>query len=354
MVFFQDVLKFLDIRIEKPDIYGYFHIASLVITLLVAFALCLLWKRGVIKEARRVILVASIIALVFEIYKFIIISFGYKDGITFNFPMQEFPWQVATTAIVIGFIAGLSKGKIHKNLCAYLATYTFLVGAYVMLYPAGEFTTSLGICIQSMVSHGLMVAIAIFLLYTGHVKVEMKTILRALPIFVICVSIAVAFNEAAHLAEGLIPGADKINTFNISPYCESTLPIYSWIHQAVPYPVNVIIYAVLFTLAAFLMLLIPIGIKSLAEKDFDAEYAEEDERKAREALEAQEKAELEIVRKYEAKQAAKKAAEEKEKAELEAKKAAEEAEKAETKAEKEEEKAEVEPAPAPEEKTDKK
>lgn len=328
MEFIQNVLKFLDTRIEQPALYGMFHLICIAFVAALAIALCILWKKGIIKELRRVILVISVVAIVFELYKQINLSFGYENGITFVYPWHEFPWQVSTSAVVIGFIAGLSKGKIHKNLCAYLATYTFLAGAYGLFYPAGEFSTTLGISLHTMVTNGLMVALAVLLLYSGHVPVRKKTILHALPIFVICVSLAIAFNEVAHLAG--INELGAFSAFGISPYCESTVPVYTFIHQYVPFPFNVLIYVVLFTLAAFLMLLIPVGIKALAEKDFDADYAEEDARKAQEAREAEEKAELAAMKAYEAKLAAIKAEEEKKA--LEVQKQAEE-EKAEAEAE---------------------
>ena len=105
-----------------------------------------------------------------------------------------------------------------------------------------------------MVCHASMVVVGIYLLYIGYVKIEFKTILRALPVFAVAVVIAVCMNEAAYYS-GLLE-TDDFNMFMISPYLESTLPVYSAVQKAVPYPWDLIIYVVGFTVAACIVLLV--------------------------------------------------------------------------------------------------
>jgi hypothetical protein len=63
------------------------------------------------------------------------------------------------------------------------------------------------------------------------------------------VAIAAVMNEIAHAA-----GITPFNMFFISPYEPSSLPVYSLIHSAVPFPVNLMIYVLGFTAAAFIVL----------------------------------------------------------------------------------------------------
>ena len=69
-------------------------------------------------------------------------------------------------------------------------------------------------------------------------------------------------NEIAHVT-GLLE-RETFNMFYISPYCEGTLPLYSLVQKVVPYPWSLVIYIVIFTLAAYIMLLFGMLAKKLS------------------------------------------------------------------------------------------
>ena len=99
----------------------------------------------------------------------------------------------------VGLLAGIfRKGKIHEAFCAFLATYSIYAGVCVMLYPVTVFVDTIGINIQTMVCHGSMITIGVYLLYTGYVKMEHRTILKALPVFAVAVFVAMTMNEIAY------------------------------------------------------------------------------------------------------------------------------------------------------------
>jgi hypothetical protein len=165
----------------------------------------------------------------------------------------------------IGLLAGIvRKGKVHQCLMSYLATYAVFAGAAVMLYPADVFIETIGINIQTMVCHGSMVCVGIALLYSGYVKVEFKTILKALPVFATMVALAAVMNEIAYFS-GLTQ-RETFNMFFISRHFPSTLPVYGAVHNAVPFPLNFLIYIAGFTAAAFVILLLAIGCKKIAPR----------------------------------------------------------------------------------------
>ena len=284
----QDILRFLDFQLDAaPEMYGAFHLSFFAASFVAAFVLCLLWKLGVIKDVKKVVLITAIIVLVFEIYKQINFTFGYTDGITVNYQWYAFPFQFCSTPLFVGLLCGLTRGKVNQNFAAYLATYALFAGLGVMFYPATVFVPTLGISIQTMICHGSMITIAIFLFYTGYVKAERATILKALPVFVAMVGIAVTLNEIAYLV-----GLTETHTFNmffISSHFESDLPVYSLVHNALylweppfGYIICVILYIAGFTAAAFAILHVPILVKYIKDKDFDADYAEEDAARAAE------------------------------------------------------------------------
>jgi hypothetical protein len=165
----------------------------------------------------------------------------------------------------VGLLAGaLRKGKVHDALCTYLATYALFAGLCVMIYPAQVFIGTIGINIQTMICHGSMVTVGMYLLYSQYVKTEHKTILKGIPVFACLVAVAMVMNEIAH-ATGLLE-RETFNMFFISPYCEGTLPVYSLVQGVVPYPWNLVIYIVMFTVAAYLMLLFGMLAKKLGAK----------------------------------------------------------------------------------------
>jgi hypothetical protein len=269
--FFENVLRVLDAEMERPQLFGWFHLLWLAISLLSGIALCL-WHRkgGDERRVRNVVFGVAMTVIILEVYKMINYSFSYENGIVFDFQWYAFPWQFCSTPMYIGFLAGIiRKGKVHEALCAYLATYAVFAGAAVMVYPGDVFISTIGINIQTMICHGSMITVGIYLLYTGYVKLEHRTILKAVPVFACTLLIAVILNEIAYYS-GLLE-TESFNMFYVSRHLESTLPVYSLVHNSVPFPINLLIYIGGFTVAAYLMLVIAMGIRALGRKMRKAE-----------------------------------------------------------------------------------
>lgn len=260
MSFWENVLRILDWEMEKPEPYGWFHVLWLLLTVLATVGLCIRKKDESPQRVRNVVFGVAVAVLVLEIYKQINYTFGYGDGITVDYQWYAFPWQFCSTPMYVGLLAGIiRKGKVHESLCAFLATYSIFAGVCVMLYPVSVFIGTIGINIQTMICHGSMITVGVYLLYSGYVKLEHKTILKAIPVFASTVLIAMILNEAAHLS-GLLE-TDTFNMFFISPYCDPSLPVYSTVQEMVAYPWCLIIYIAAFTAAAYLILLCAMGIR---------------------------------------------------------------------------------------------
>lgn len=261
-----DILEVMDTSMEEPELYGWFHILWLAITAAVTAALCVFLKGAPSGKIRAVVLAVAVVVSVLEVYKQINFTFSVSDGkITADYQWYAFPFQFCSTPMYIGLLAGLTKkGRIHHALNAFLATYAVFAGVCVMLYPGDVFIDTVGINIQTMICHGSMITVGVLLLYTGYVPCTHKTVLRAMPVFAICVGLAAIFNEIAH-ASGLL-ATETFNMFFISPYCEPSLPVYSLVQQVIAYPWNLVIYILGFSAAAYLILLIAILIRKTAQK----------------------------------------------------------------------------------------
>ena len=265
MSIIQEILRFMDTQGPVPALYGWYHIISLIIIAALTVWFCRMGKNHNADQVRRVVFWTGVVVAVLEVYKQINYSFGYEDGITFAYQWYAFPWQFCSTPMYVGLLAGLTKpGKVHDALCAYLATFAIFAGLAVMLYPGDIYTGTVGINFQTTVCHGSMLVIGGYLYASGHVKLEHKTILKALPVFCVTATVAVILNEMA-FAVGIVP-EHNFNMFYFSQYGEPSLPVYSSVQQVVPYPWSLIIYIVGFAFVAWLMLLIAMGVDKLAKK----------------------------------------------------------------------------------------
>jgi hypothetical protein len=248
---------------EKPVPYGWFHLLWLALTVAATVFLCVRCRKAGSEKVRRLVLGVTVTVLLLELYKQVNYSFSYENGITFDYQWYAFPFQFCSTPMYVGLLAGLTKkGKLHEAANAYLATYAVFAGVCVMLYPTTVFISTIGINIQTMFCHGSMIVVGVYLLCSGCVKLEHKTILKAIPVFTVCVGLACVMNELAYRT-GLLE-RETFDMFFISPYGTPSLPVYSLVQATVPFPWCLVIYIAAFTLAAYLMLLIAMGIKALA------------------------------------------------------------------------------------------
>ncbi len=255
------LLEFLDADMQTPTMYGWFHLLFFALSVAAGIWLCYAVRDADGRFVRRFLTVTAIVVIVLEVYKQINYTFHYDgSSITADYQWYAFPFQFCSTPMYISLLAGvIPNKKWHSSLCAYLGTFALFAGLCVMFYPAQVFISTIGINIQTMICHGLMITVGIFLLGSGYVKAEHRTICKAIPVFAACMAIAFVMNEIAHLS-GLLE-TETFNMFFISPYCEPSLPVYSLVQAVVPYPLCLVIYIVGFSAAAYIVLLLAMLIK---------------------------------------------------------------------------------------------
>lgn len=264
MMFLRSLLELLDAKLaQAPLPYGLFHIVSLALSVLAGIGLCLLMKKPTTQQVRRVVLGVTLAVILLEIYKQINYTFQVTEtGIEAEYQWYIFPWQFCSTPMYVGLLAALTKGKLHKSACAYLASFSLFAGLAVMFYPTTVFVKTIGINIQTMVCHGTMITLGLWLLGTGYVRAELKTVLKAIPVFAVMVGIAVILNEWAYRV-GIAP-EHFFNMFYVSPYCDPHLPVYSLIQPVVPFPWCLVLYILGFGIAACVPVLLALGVQKLS------------------------------------------------------------------------------------------
>lgn len=261
MEFFRPLLELLDTKMDRPGIYGWFHLLWLGLVAVLTVVAALYGKNAGEKTVRRLVLFTALAVILLEIYKQINYTFGDgSQGI--HYQWYAFPFQFCSTPMYVGLLAGLvKKGALQQRLYAYLASYALFAGVCVMLYPGDVFISTVGINIQTMICHGSMPVIAALLLSCGQAKPEGRTLLKALPVFLVCVAVATVMNEVAYLT-GLLE-SHSFNMFYISPHQPPSLPVYSLVQQVLPFPVCLLVYILGFTAAAGVMLLLAGGIRAV-------------------------------------------------------------------------------------------
>lgn len=253
-MFWVDLLRILDTQMPTPTAFGWFHLMFFAASVAAGVVLCL-WLKDSARYARQVMLITALIVMALEVYKIINYTFHYADGvITADFPWYIFPWQFCSTPMYVGLLAGLTRGRVHRSLSAYLATFAVFAGLCVMIHPGDVFIGTVGINIQTMICHGSMLTVGIYLLGTGYVPCRVRTLWRALPVFLTAVGVAIGLNELAYRV-GLLE-TDNFNMFYFSPHQDPHLPIFSEIQRLFgpSNPLCILIYVAGFTLAAGLVL----------------------------------------------------------------------------------------------------
>jgi len=109
-----------------------------------------------------------------------------------------------------------------------------------------------------------MLVIGVYVLASGRAKLQHKTILKALPVFLTVFLIAFGANFIPN-AVGL---QETFNMFFISPYIANHLPVLSTIYANAPYPVFLIAYVVGFTFVAYLVLLVAMAMGMVKKQLF--------------------------------------------------------------------------------------
>lgn len=254
MSFIERILIFLDSSMKEPTMYGWFHITFLILLITSLIIVKVKYNKLNDKSIKKVLLICSIICLSLEVYKQINFSFNYDCIHTWwNYQWYAFPFQFCSTPMYIALIASLTKNKkIEKAAYTFLATYGVIAGISVMLYPSTVFIDTIGINIQTMIHHSIMVFMGVFLIINNKIYYKFKDFIYGNITFVICLFIALIIDIVTYYLN--IDGGLKM--FFISPFYESSLPVFNIIYRNVNYIIFLLFYILVFSFGSYLILLI--------------------------------------------------------------------------------------------------
>lgn len=246
---------------EAPKPFGAFHLISLGL-ILGLFVLMILLRRRLPssdKAVHRVLTVFAIGLLLLEMGKQILCSYDPANGWAYNW--ERFPFQFCSVPIYVALIAAfLPKGKAGQALLCFLATYSPVAGASVLVYPArAVFSEILFLDVHTMLWHGAMLLFGLYLWLSGAVTAEWRTAGYASMVYAPMPFIALVLNEASY-AFGFAAGYD-FNMFYIGRLGKCTVPVLMEIQKSCPYPVFFLSYFLTLGTGGLLLTLVMMGIR---------------------------------------------------------------------------------------------
>ena len=250
MNFFEKILYMLQIEMNKPEPYGWFHLMWIAITIISIVVLFKIKNKYSEKQLKTVLGIYGIVALIFEITKQLIWSFNYDEVtkiITWDYQWYAAPFQLCTTPIFVSVIClFLKDNKLRNSLLSYMAYVTILGGLLTVIIPDSCFTSDTIINIHTMWLHCGSFVVSTYLLMSKAIKNNKQSFRGAFTVFLVFVLIAEFLNTTIYNA-GILNG-ETFNMFYISPYFISSLPVFDVIQQNVPF----ILYLLIYILAIFI------------------------------------------------------------------------------------------------------
>ena len=247
----EKIIMLLDASMTPPKPFGIFHVVSML--LVIGACVLAVKKRHIFTEDNipYIIFAVGAIMVVFEIYKQIVISYDATTDV-WQYKWYIFPFQFCSTPIYITLLAFLFSRirckPVYDAMKAFLATYALIAGIVVFSVPDSVFCPTVGVNIQTMLHHGLMIVLAVILLASGTVKYEKKSLIGAFCVFMPLLIAAMIMNF-------VYGNGAEFDMFYLAPDSTFALAKLRELFGGFPpYPVYLIGYICLFTLGAALVL----------------------------------------------------------------------------------------------------
>ena len=240
MKVFEKIVVALQTTAEHPTNFGAYHLCCVAAVILITALMCIFLRKISEKSFRIIIGSLWLVMVLFEIYKQIVFSYDANTGWDYNW--SSFPYQLCSTPMyVLPILAFFKDGKIRDAAIFYIATFSFFGGLVVYIFPNDVFNTDLlGIHIQTMVHHGIQVAIGIFAMVREREKLNFKYFLKGVLVYVGAIAIALLLNAFVRPAVN-----EEFNMFYINEIDNCALPLVGdVIKPNVPYIAFLLIYIV--------------------------------------------------------------------------------------------------------------
>ena len=258
----EQFLHFLSSEMEEPGVISWFHFIALIIIIGSTIFVSCFFKNTNEKVYKRIILISWIVLIILEIFKQIVKAYHKGDPSYWEYSYRDFPFSLCSMiyyfAPIILFVNKEKHPKIVDTAIGYLCLISLMAGIVVCIYPVMATSRLIYINIQTFIHHGTQVVLGVFIYVWNRKSVSIKTFYRSLIAFAITVVIAIIINLSFQ--------PHFINMFFINPMIITNLPVGNIIQEKAGYPVYLICFLSVISLAAYLTYLVETSIYKLIEK----------------------------------------------------------------------------------------
>lgn len=230
---------------EMPEKYGKFHLIFLILTFIITVLLIIFCKDCREKTMKRIVFIAWIILVVFEVIKQFMMSYKYDH---LEYAWGSLPFQFCEMPLYVFPILLINKNKkVRDALISFISTYVFFAGFALMVNPDRLFSIRIFLSVRTMVQHGIQVIIGLFLFAWDRENINVKTFLHGTIVFIFLTFAAILINSTLGRAKA---PEYEINMFWIGKDYDTNLMILKRIKPNVPYYVFVLSYFIGFGFCA--------------------------------------------------------------------------------------------------------
>ena len=257
-----EFIHFLQGTMKEPGIFSWFHLIALIPIIIAAILIPLLFKDCKEKTYKRILLIIWILLIILEIFKQLVKAYHYGESSYWEYSIRDFPFSICSMIYyfvpIILFVDKEKHPKIVDAAIGYMCFITLTMGIVVCIYTKMVMCDLIYINIQTMVHHGALIVIGVFIYVWNRKSVTIKTFYRSLIAFGITAVIAILINVAFY--------PHFINMFFINPTRITNLPIGNVVQEKAGYPVYLIGFLSVIALVTFLTYLVETSIYKAVTK----------------------------------------------------------------------------------------
>lgn len=243
---------------ETPVIFGPQHIGFMIAIVIWNVLLHFSLKNASEKKMLTVLHYTGLFMMLAEVFKQWFV-YVYVFDRTVN--LWFFPWQLCSVAMYLAFAAKFFKEKLQNACLIYLCTISLLTDIVAILLPYDMLRDQIVLFCHSFIYHGLIISCAILAFHILKKRENIKFRYTAY-LFLFTAFIAEIVNVTAHQ----IFNNKKVepNMFYISPYYETTQPVFHDIAVNFGILTEIIVYLGVILLFAYLCFIL--GKKCILKK----------------------------------------------------------------------------------------
>ena len=249
----QHILEYTAWRMEVPPMFGAFHIAAVLVAVIIAAAGALCAKRLSVSGRIRFLAVCGWVLVIMEVYKqlflYCVVNGGTYDWWYFPFQLCSVPVYLC---ILLPFLCRGADGvrsSAAGPVFTFLAVYTFTGAAAALIIPEDYLRSYVTLTLHGFIWHGILLMISLTILLSRMADLSRRGFARATVLFLVmcaaavCINIAVEPLMAASYAEGLIPHSYAA-MFYLNPYHLSPQPLVDIIQKSAGIPLGLALYVI--------------------------------------------------------------------------------------------------------------